>query len=69
MSYFKKYDKKVKKLDIYDIKLIKLSSIAFILFLITVWPAAMNLVHNIHWGWFLAASILASWRPMRKFLK
>lgn len=37
---------------------IKLAAIAFILFLITVWPALMNLVHRIHWGWFLGAAIL-----------
>ena len=38
--------------------MVKLASMAFILFLITVWPAAMNLVHRIHWGWFLGATIL-----------
>ena len=36
----------------------KLASMAFILFLITVWPAAMQLVHRIHWGWFLGATVL-----------
>ena len=36
----------------------KLSSMAVILFLISVWPAAMDLVHSIHWGWFLGATIL-----------
>ena len=37
---------------------IKLASMAFILFLITVWPALMNLVQRIHWGWFLGATVL-----------
>ena len=37
---------------------VKLSAMAFILFLITVWPAAMTLVHSIHWGWFLGATII-----------
>jgi hypothetical protein len=36
----------------------KLSAMAFILFLITVWPAIMDLVHNLHWGWFLGAMII-----------
>ena len=37
---------------------VKLSSMAFILFLITVWPAAMNFVHGVHWGIWLALTIL-----------
>ena len=36
----------------------KLGAMAFILFLITVWPAAMALVHKIHWGWFLGATVV-----------
>ena len=44
----------------YQYGTVKLASMAFILFLITVWPAAMALVHSIHWGWFLAAAILFS---------
>jgi hypothetical protein len=38
--------------------MVKLSAMAFILFLITVWPWAMDLVHSIHWGWFLGATIV-----------
>jgi hypothetical protein len=37
---------------------VKLAAMAFILFLIQVWPAAMDLVHRIHWGWFLGAMVL-----------
>ena len=55
--------KKLKKTDIWDIGLIKWTSITFILFVITVWPAAMELVHSIHWGWFLAVTIILSARP------
>lgn len=36
----------------------KLSAMAFILFLITVWPWAMDTVHSIHWGWFLGATVV-----------
>lgn len=42
----------------HPIVLTKLSLIALILFLITVWPALMNLVHSIHWGWFLGAFLV-----------
>jgi len=37
---------------------VKLCAMAFILFVITAWPAAMNLVQSIHWGWFLGATIV-----------
>lgn len=57
---------KIKKLDCLDLTLIALSSMAFILFIITVWPAAMNLTHSIHWGWFLAATLILVARPKYK---
>lgn len=57
------FEKQLKKLDVLDIGLIKLGSISFILFLITVWPAAMDLVHSIHWGWFLGATLVFVLRP------
>lgn len=37
---------------------LKFAAMAFILFVITVWPAAMELVHSIHWGWFLVATLV-----------
>ena len=49
-----------------DVILIKLASAASILFLITVWPAAMDLVHKIHWGWFLGAMVVFGARPIYK---
>ena len=67
-SVSSKMDKCMKKLDKKDMYLIKLTSMAFILFVITAWPAAMNLVHSIHWGWFLAATIVFMWRPLRKYM-
>lgn len=48
----------MKKHDICQIVLWKLSFAALVLFLITVWPAAMSLVHSIHWGWFLGAFLV-----------
>ena len=59
------FKEKIKKLDALDITLIKLGSMAFILFLIIVWPSAMEIVHGIHWGWFLGALIVFSIRPWK----
>lgn len=56
----------LKRLDIWDIGLIKFASMAFILLIITVWSGAMNLVHSIHWGWFLAATIVLFVRPFKR---
>jgi hypothetical protein len=61
------FDKKMKKLKTHDIALVKLSTAAFVLFVITVWPAAMDLVHSIHWGWFLAAFVIFAISPTVKF--
>jgi len=63
----KDFDKPVKELNDWDVGLVKVSTAAFILFLITVWPAAMDLVHKIHWGWFLAIGILAALRPLKRY--
>jgi hypothetical protein len=57
------FKKQLKKLDIWDTTLMKLGAAAFVLFLITVWPALMDLVHQVHWGWFLAATIIFMLRP------
>lgn len=66
MSKFKKLDKKVKKMDVHDIQLTKLSTVAATLFIITVWPATMNLVHRIHWAWYLGAMIVFAIRPLKR---
>jgi hypothetical protein len=49
--------------------MIKLTSMAFILFLITVWPWAMQLVHSIHWGWFLGATVIFGASAMGKMCR
>jgi polyferredoxin len=56
----------LKKMDIWDIGLIKLAVASGAFFLITVWPAAMDLVHSIHWGWFLGAMVLFALRPWKR---
>ncbi len=71
----KKVSKKVSKKccdmnhSCWSLIFMKLSVIAFILFLITVWPGAMALVHNIHWGWFLGAMIVFCVIGCRRFCR
>lgn len=57
---------RTRKLSACDISMVKLASAAFILFLITVWPAAMSFVEGVHWGWWLALTILFSLKPFAK---
>ena len=57
---------RIKKLDVADMGLIKLSAMAFILFVITIWPAAMDLVHSINAWWFLVATVVFAIRPMMR---
>ena len=60
------FKEKLKKMDSLDWILMSLTSMALILFIITVWPAAMDLVYSIHWGWFLAATLILAARPKIK---
>jgi hypothetical protein len=60
------FKNKIKKMDFWDMGLIKLSTAAFILFLITIWPAAMDLVHSINPWYFLIAFIILAARPIYK---
>ena len=57
---------RLKKLDTLDWVLSMLGAMAFILFIITVWPAAMELTHSIHWGWFLVATLILVARTKMK---
>ena len=55
--------KKMKGMKGYEccgskIWLMKLSLVAGVLFVLNIWPAAMNWVINVHWGWLLGAAIL-----------
>ena len=60
----------VKKMDSWDVVLSKLAAVAFILFLITIWPAAMNWVQAVNPWIFLIALIIFAARPIyRVYLK
>ena len=60
----------IKKMDSWDVVLSKLAAVAFILFLITIWPAAMNFVKFINPWIFLIALVIFAARPVyRVYLK
>ena len=64
------FDKNVKKMDTWDIALTKLSVAAFVLFVITIWPAAMDWVHSVNTWYFLVAFIVFAIRPIyRAYIK
>ena len=63
-------EKRMKKLDVLDIGLIKWSVAASVLFVITIWPAAMNWVHSVNPWYFFVAFIIFAIRPVyRAYLK
>lgn len=63
----KHWNKNKKYIDFWDVGLIKLSSIIFILFIITIWPAAMNWVHSVNPWYFLVAFVIVGARPFYKY--
>jgi len=66
----KEMDKKVKKLDTVDIGLTKLSAMVFVLFIITIWPAAMDWVHSVNPWYFAVAFVVLATRPFyRAYMK
>jgi hypothetical protein len=65
-----KFKREIKKMDSWDIVLSKLASAAFILFLITIFPDAMDLVNSINPWYFFIALIIFAARPFyRVYLK
>jgi len=61
------FEKNMKEIDVWDVSLIKTSVLLSTLFLVTVWPAFLNLVLKAHWGWYLGLSILVMLRPGYRF--
>lgn len=60
-------NKGMKKIDVWDIGLIKWSVIAFVLFLIRIWPAAMNWVHSVNPWYFFVAFVVLVARPFYRY--
>ena len=59
--------KLVGKLEWYDIPLIKGAVIFATLFLLSVWPAFLEVAMGVHWGWYLGLTVLFAvpvWRKM-----
>ena len=52
------FAKQMKKLKLLDVALTKLAVAAFVIFVIAIWPAAMDLVHKINAWHFLAISLI-----------
>ena len=67
MGLIKYWNKNRSKVDFFDMGLIKFCMIALTLFVITIWSGAMDLVHSIHWGWFLAACVVLGARPFYRY--
>ena len=53
-------EKQIKKMTMLDMALTKLAVAALILFLITIWPAAMELAQSINTLYFLAVGVIAT---------
>ena len=58
------FNDRVSRMDALDVGLTKFSSIAFALFLITIWPAAMDWVQSVNAWYFLVAGIIIAARPI-----
>ena len=63
----KAFNDNVGKLDVWDVSLIKLSVAAFVLFVISIWPAAMDWVHSVNPWYFLVVFVVVVIRPFYRF--
>lgn len=61
--------KKVKKLDMWDIALTKLAVAFGVIFLLAIWPVAMNWVKSVNPWYFFVVAIGAAIRPLYRFFK
>ena len=63
------FDKKIKNWNAWDIALTKLSVAAFVLFVLAIWPVAMDWVRSVSPWYFLVAFVILAARPFYKFFK
>lgn len=64
------WKKAMKKMDWLDVGLIKFGTAALILFIITIWPAAMDWVHSVNPWYFFAGFVIFTARPWyRAYMK
>jgi len=52
------FEKQVKRLKLVDVAITKIAVVAFVLFLIGIWPAALNWVLSINYWYFLIIAIV-----------
>ena len=64
IKYWKEHKKNI---DFLDMSLIKFCMVVLTLFVITIWSGAMDWVHSIHWGWFLAVFVVLGARPVYRY--
>ena len=57
------FNKAIKKMTIWDMGLTKLAVAAATLFVITIWPAAMDWVHTVNPWYFLVAMVIFALKP------
>ncbi len=54
------FEKQMRKMKMWEWALAKLGVAAFVLFVIAIWPAALNWVLSINAWYFLAVAIIAA---------
>jgi hypothetical protein len=59
----KMFNKAIKKMDVWDMALTKLAVAAGVLFIIGIWPAAMDWVHSVNPWYFLVAAVILAIKP------
>ena len=60
------WNKRIKKMDVWDVGLVKWSVAAVVLFIIGIWPAALNWVLSVNPWYFFVAFIVFAIRPIYK---
>jgi len=61
------FKKEMGKLDVFDVGLIKLSVVAFVLFVLGIWPAAMDWIGSVNPWYFFVVFLLSILRPGYRF--
>ncbi len=54
------FEKQLKRIKLLDMALVKLAIAAIVLFVVTIWPAAMDWVKSVNPWYFFIVSIIAA---------
>ncbi len=63
----KEMNERVGKMDVWDIGLTKGTVVFGVLFILGIWPVAMEAVASVNPWWFLVGWVLLAVRPMSRF--